>query len=91
VDGEEAQKSLAAKARESVQKQLELLDQQLHGRPFVLGDRFSIADAYTPVFYHWCKKLGLSAGDAHRASVKTIIARPAVQRALAGEDVRLEV
>jgi len=57
----------------------------------VLGDHFSIADAYKPVFWHWSRKLNLPAGDAHRASVQKIVSRPAVQHALAGEEVRLEV
>ena len=91
VDGEESQKSLAAKARDSLHKQLEMFDQQLRGRAFVVGDRFSIADTYTPVFWHWCRKLGLTAGDAHRAAVEKIISRPAVQRALAGDELRLEL
>lgn len=91
IDGEEAQKALVAKARELVAKHLELFNQQLTGRPYVLGDRFSIADAYTPVFWHWSKKLGIPAREAHRNSVQKIISRPAAQRALAAEEVRLEI
>lgn len=91
MEGEEAQKKLAEKGRELAQKQLDLFDQGLQGKAYVLGERPSIADAYTPVFWHWAKHLELSPGPSHKASVEKLLTRPAVQRALTAEGLELRL
>jgi glutathione S-transferase len=63
------------------------IDAMLHGREWLAGDRFSVADGYALVFFGW----GLSCGYEMRefgrfASLRDrCVARPAVQRVLARE------
>jgi len=57
------------------------------GRPWLLGDAFSLADPYALVFHRWAQRLdvdmaGFPAYSAHAARLQ---ARPSVQRALAQE------
>jgi glutathione S-transferase len=90
VDGEEAQKSLVEKVRGNVQASLDGFDRGLAGKKFVLGDSFSIADAYTLVFFAWANRMGLKVGENHRASARVLLARPGVQRALTTQDLKIE-
>jgi len=84
VDGDEAQANAREKARANVTAHLEAYDRRLTGRPFVLGDRFSVADAYTLVFFNWAvNTFKLPVGDGMRASVRALHARPAVARVVA--------
>lgn len=85
IDGEAAQAELLKKVRANTQKLLDDFDHALTGRAYVLGDRFSIADAYTLVFFNWASHLGLKAGPAHAACAERLRARPGVQRAIAAE------
>lgn len=57
------------------------------GRPWLLGDRFSLVDPYALVFHRWAERLGVDTGDypAFSAHAERLHARPAVQRALAHE------
>lgn len=91
VDGEEAQASAKEKARANVTAQLEQFDAQLGGRPFVLGDKFSAADAYTIVFYRWARGSDLAVGENIKTSVRALLARPGVQRALDTQGIKVEI
>ncbi len=77
--------------REAAQKAIDHFDHHLQGKKFVLGDRFSIADSYTIVFWRWAKGLKLSPGAAHRSAVEQLLARPAVERVIADEGIKVEL
>jgi glutathione S-transferase len=57
------------------------------GRPFLLGDTFSVADGYLFVITGWLKPTGIGLGDRPnlRAFVDRVAARPAVQAAMKAE------
>jgi glutathione S-transferase len=58
------------------------------GRPFVLGERYSVADPYLLVFSRWLDGRGLGQlADFPKtaAHLERVSARPAVVRALATE------
>lgn len=74
----------------AVQTNLDRFDKWLTGKKFVLGDKFSIADAYTIVFYNWGKKFKLNIGPHHLASVKALLEREGVQRALHTQGLKVE-
>ncbi len=77
--------------RSMVQSNLDLFDRWLGGKPFVLGDTFSAADAYTIVFYLWAKSLSLQPGENHQRSVRALLDRAGVQRALNAHDLKVAV
>jgi glutathione S-transferase len=78
-------------AMANTQKQLDAFDRGLDGKAYVMGERFTIADAYTLVFYNWSTRLGLRAGKAHRAQAARLSERPAIARALATEGITLQL
>jgi glutathione S-transferase len=68
-------------------KRYKLLDEKLAGRNFLLGDRFTAADAYLFTVTRWAHhvKLDLSGMPNIQAFQKRIEARPAVQAAMKAE------
>lgn len=74
-----------AKAR--ISKRLEWVDQQLQGKDYLLGDSFSVADAYLFTVGSWASHVGLdlSALKNLQAFQARVAARPAVQAALKAE------
>lgn len=75
--------------RKLVQADLDQYEAWLAG-PYVLGERFSVADCYTPVFTLWALKFGLTLGPKTRAAARQMLARPAVQRAVAAQQLKFE-
>ncbi len=74
-------------ARSLAAERFDYLSNALYGRDWLLGDRFTVADAYLAVMLFWTEPAGLSlndwpALDAYRARLRT---RPAVDRALTDE------
>ncbi|HEX8953734.1 MAG TPA: glutathione binding-like protein [Polyangia bacterium] len=78
-----------AEQRALVQSHLDRYEAWLKG-PYVLGDRFSVADSYTLVFTLWALRFGLTVGPKMRASAKTLLERPAVQRAVTTQQLKFE-
>jgi glutathione S-transferase len=74
-------------AKAAVQTQLDLFDQGLAGKRFVLGDQFSAADTYTLVFTCWIQLFGLRLGESTRRSAKALLERPGVQRAVRAQQL----
>ena len=80
----------APEVREATIKQLgerfALLARKLGDKPYLLGD-YSIADAYAFVTLRWAQtfEVDLTAAPQLEAYFKRMLARPAVQRALAEE------
>jgi glutathione S-transferase len=76
-----------AVARARVTDRLKWVDTQLAGKQYLMGDNFSVADAYLFTISNWAQHVGvdisgLSALAAYRARVA---ARPAVQEAMKAE------
>ena len=87
ADGEAAAAAMAAKSREALPAFFAMIEAGLQdGRPWVLGDAYSVADPYLMVFTGWVADRGLVDMAAvpyvavHHARA---IERPAVKRALA--------
>ncbi|SAL20062.1 glutathione S-transferase domain-containing protein [Caballeronia arvi] len=76
-----------AAAMSNLERRLTYTAQQLADKPFLLGDEFSIGDAYLFTVLGWAKHIDLDLGKwpvlvAYQARVG---ARPAVQRAMKAE------
>ena len=71
-------------SRERLAKRFQWLDEQLTGKDFLMGNRFSVADAYLFVVTRWARPMNIDLGAyPHlRAHHERIAARPAVQEAL---------
>lgn len=74
-------------ARANLQRRLGYVNDQLAGRDFLMGDTFSVADAYLFTVVGWAKfvQLDLSAWPHLIAFQGRVAARPATQRALKAE------
>lgn len=71
----------------NLRRRYALLEQQLASHGFLLGDEFSVADAYLFAITRWAEvvKLDLSDYPHLRAFQKSIGARPAVEAAMSAE------
>jgi len=74
-------------ARAQLAKRFAWLDQQLDGRPFLMGDAFTAADCYAFVVLGWTAihAIDMSGYPNLRAYMERIAARPAVRQALKEE------
>ncbi len=74
-------------ARANLQRRLAYTNDQLAGRPFLLGEDFSVADAYLFVVVNWSGfiQLDLSGWPKLSAFMARVAARPAVQAAMKAE------
>lgn len=63
----------------------ELVSAQLEGKPFLLGDQFSIADAALFYVEFWADRIQLPLPDPCRAHYKNCLGRPAVRQVLMEE------
>ena len=63
------------------------LDQHLATHPFLMGDKFTVADAYCFTIMNWArvKKVDLSPYPHLKAYVERVAARPKVQEAMQAE------
>jgi len=68
-------------------RSLDALSARLGDRDFVVGDRFTVADAYLVTLLNWFRHVGtdLKQWPAMAAYHKRLLARPAVARAMAAE------
>lgn len=68
-------------------KRFDLLDQRLKDHPYLMGDRFTVADIYLFVVLRWTHlfKIDLGRWPALAGYLARISARPAVQAALKAE------
>ena len=74
-------------ARARATGRLKWLDEQLEGKQYLMGDTFSVADAYLFTVAGWAKHVGLdiSALSHLGAFLGRVSARPAVQAAMKAE------
>ncbi|RYZ99316.1 MAG: hypothetical protein EOP11_19630 [Proteobacteria bacterium] len=85
----EAQNEIRRAAKEGVDKHLAYINQALAGKSFVLGNDYSLVDAYLFVILGWCKwsGVGLSAHANIAPYLRRVYERPAVQKVLKDEDL----
>ena len=86
ADDEAAQKSMQAKVPQNMREAFALIEQHYLGdKPWVLGDRYSVADPYLFTVAGWLKSDGVDIHEFPRvaAHFERMKARPAVQQALA--------
>lgn len=76
--------------REKLHKQFSYLNEVLKKNPFILGDNFSVADAYLFTVLSWAPhvKLDLNAYSAINAYINRIAIRPAVDATLKAEGLK---
>ena len=74
-------------AKAKLQDRYRWVDSQLEGKSYVLGDAFSVADAYLFTVTNWAPRVGvdLSAYKNIAAYLARVAARPAVQEAMKAE------
>jgi glutathione S-transferase len=73
-----------------LQKQFEEIEQALTGRQFLVGDRYTVADANVYIFHRWGLRLGFdmrSLFPAWSAHADRMLQRPAVAEALQAEEI----
>jgi glutathione S-transferase len=89
ADGDEAAEAMRAKVPVALADYFGLIEDQFaDGRPFVMGDRYSVADPYLFVFERWLERDGLGKRSDYpkvAAHHDQVAARPAVKAALAAE------
>lgn len=74
-----------AKAADKIKNRFALLAAKLGSKPYLTGDRFSIADAYAFVMFVWAPKFDIALPAELQAYEQRIRARPGVQGALREE------
>jgi glutathione S-transferase len=89
ADDPAAHEAMKAKVPETMTASFMLIEEKMLAGPWVMGERYSVADAYLFVMTGWLRGDGVdpmrfSKATAHYARM---MERPAVQRALAGEQV----
>ena len=70
---------------DTITKKFAFVERALANRDFLLGDRFTAADAYFFVMLTWAKKMHIALTPALAAWFDRIAARPKVQAAMAAE------
>ena len=72
-------------------RRFDYLTQRLGQQPYLMGERFTIADAYLFVVLRWCARLKIDLGPwpALTEYLARITARPAVQAALKAEGLAM--
>ena len=66
---------------------LKWVDQQIEGKPYLMGDAFSVADAYLFTVANWTKMVGIDISGMKNLTAfqARMAARPAVQAAMKAE------
>lgn len=87
---ESAHPGIRAKASEQLHQALAHVERHLNGRQWLVGERYTIADAYLGVFAGWLPRLGEAFADLPNLARarEAFQARPATQQALAAESLR---
>jgi glutathione S-transferase len=77
---------LAAEARERLEAAFRVLEKPLGRRPFLAGDRFTVADLNVAAVLSWTRMMGndLSGHPAVKRWLEGCLARPAARKLLAG-------
>lgn len=73
------------KAKEQVAKRLSTAEKMLGDRQFIVGDEFTVVDAYLFVMLMWCEKQGINVPPALKSYAARMQERSSVKEALALE------
>ena len=87
-----AHPAIVSKGHEHLAHAHALIEQRLQDRDFAVGNAYSIVDPYLLVYFRWGNRMQLDMAGrfpAWTAHARRLEARPAVQRALAAEQVSL--
>ena len=76
------QSSVQAQGREMVEKGFDILDRQIDGHAYAIGDRFGIADAALFYVERWAPQQKIALPPNLAAHLERVRARPAVRRVL---------
>jgi glutathione S-transferase len=78
---------MKAKQRDKIGGRLDWVAQQLGDKPYVMGDTFTVADAYLFTVVNWGQWVGIDIAKwpAIKAFHERVAARPKVQEALKAE------
>jgi len=87
VDDAAAIEAMKRKVPESVGQSFALVEKQALAGPYVLGDQYSVADAYLFTLSRWMNNDGLNPADYPKVQAHAVLigARPAVQKAMKTE------
>ena len=74
-------------ARGNLTRRFDWVAPQLQGKPYLMGERFTVADAYFFTLLNWCRFTGIDLGrwPALKDYAARVAARPKVQEALKAE------
>jgi len=74
-------------AVEHLQRRISYLDTCLEGRDYLMGDQFTVADAYCFTILNWARfhRIDLSGHAAIQAFIQAVSGRPMVRRAMEAE------
>lgn len=74
-------------ARQTLERKFANLDRHLAGNPYLMGERFTVADAYCFAIMNWHKRadIDLSPWPNLKAYVERVAARPKVRESLEAE------
>ena len=77
-------------SRENLGKRFDWIDRELAGRQYLMGDKFTVADAYLFTVLRWSPRvdIDLSKWPNIKAYVDRVAARPKVQEALKAEGLQ---
>ena len=77
-------------ARASLTKRYRRIDEQLKGKAYLMGDRFSVADAYLFTVTNWAPHVGVDLAEFPnlQAFQKRVGERPGVQEAMKAEGLK---
>jgi len=77
-------------SRENLGKRFDWLDKQLAGKQYLMGDKFTVADAYLFTVLRWSPRIeiDLAKWPNVKAYVDRVAARPKVQEALKAEGLQ---
>lgn len=91
ADGEAAREDVIENGRRVVAAYFDEIETLVPGGDWLVGGRYSIADPYLLVFYRWGTRIGLdmTAYASWTMHKQAMLARPAVQRALATEEIEV--
>jgi glutathione S-transferase len=74
-------------SREVLGRRIAWLDKELAGKQYLMGDKFTVADAYLFTVLRWSPRVGIDLGKSPNvtAYMDRVAARPKVQEALKAE------
>jgi glutathione S-transferase len=93
IDDKTTFPALKSKGEQNAREQYAYIETLLaDGREWAVPGAYSVVDPYLLVFYYWGQRIGLDMHSAYPAWTRLsahIVARPAVLRALAKEQIKI--